>query len=75
MARISYIWRDNNIHFEVGQHPLLDFYSVNSETSQLVDMSYLSDALLWFRATQSKLLFLNAVFLGEKQEIQILLSL
>ena len=35
-------------------------------------MSLHSDTLYWFRANQSLLLFLNAAYLAEKQQIQIL---
>jgi hypothetical protein len=37
-----------------------------------MDMSLHSDTLYWFRANQSLLLFLNAAYLAEKQQIQIL---
>jgi hypothetical protein len=39
--------------------------------SPRIDMSFHSDTLFWFRATQSLFFLLNAVCLAEKQEIPI----
>jgi len=70
MARTSDILMRRSCVFFVPnqqwQHAELNIYSAT-----FVDMSLHSDTLFWFRAKQSLLLILNAVCLGEKQQIPI----
>jgi hypothetical protein len=64
--------RPDEVCFVLDQHVELDFYSAHWNKSPRVDMSLHSDTLFRFRADQSLLFLLNAVFLAEKQQIPIL---
>jgi hypothetical protein len=68
----NFQWDDDEVCFVLNQHAELDFHSASSLKQQSrIDMSLHSDTLFWFRANQSLLLLLNAVWLAEKQKIPI----
>ena len=57
---------DNDVCFVLNQH---------AESDVWVDMSLHSEALFWFRASQSLLFLLSAACLAEKQQIPTIYSL
>jgi len=71
MARASYIrLDDDNIRFLLEQHAQLDFIVLaHINNSPLVDMSFHSGTLFWFRAKQ--FLLLGALCLRRSNKYQI----
>jgi hypothetical protein len=61
---------DDDVGFVLDQYNIYRLDHWNN--SPRVDVSLHSDTFFWFRANQSLLLLLNAAYLAEKQEIQIL---
>ena len=74
MARTScFCWNDDDVRFVLEQQVSWIFIVLDHwNSSPWVDMSLHSDILFWFWANQSLLLLLNAAYLVEKQQIQIL---
>ena len=73
MVRTRYIqWDDDDdVHYVLDQHSLLEFCSANFYSSLQVDTPLHWDTLSWFWAYQYLLLLIKAACLEEKQHIPI----
>ena len=64
--QVNFQWDDDEVHFVLGQHAELDFYSASSLKQQTAGRHVAP------LANQSLPFLLNAAFLAEKQQIPIL---